>query len=131
MKVIKASSRTTKVAPAEYFTGAVLQDEIGTGAPPSRLRGLSASFSPGARTAWHTHPVSQTLYVLCGSGRVQVEGARRIVINPRDTVSIPPNVKHWHGAAPDRLFIHLAFQEVTNQGAGTGQSHFKIGPGVW
>ena len=82
MKVILESSRSTKLAPDENFTGTVLQDEIVTGAPPSRLRGLSVSFSPGARTGWHTHAVGQTLYVLYGSGRVQTEGAKPIPINP-------------------------------------------------
>jgi quercetin dioxygenase-like cupin family protein len=119
VKVIKASSRTTKVAPEAWFTGTVLQDEVVTGSPPSRLRALSVSFTPGARTAWHTHPVGQTLYVLYGTGRVQMEGGRPIVLNPGDTVLIPPDVKHWHGAAPDRLFIHLAISEVTDDGAGT------------
>jgi quercetin dioxygenase-like cupin family protein len=119
MQVIKASSRVTKVAPAANFTGTMLMDEVVTGTPPSRLRGLSVSFTPGARTAWHTHPVGQTLYVTYGSGRVQMEGSAPIVPSPGDTVLIPPNVRHWHGAAPDRMFIHLAFQEVTDHGAGT------------
>jgi len=119
MKVIKASSRATKMAPAANFTGTVMMDEVVTGAPPSRLRGLSVSFTPGARTAWHTHPVGQTLYVTYGSGRVQMEGHPPIVLSPGDTVLIPPDVRHWHGAAPDRMFIHLAFQEVTDDGAGT------------
>jgi quercetin dioxygenase-like cupin family protein len=94
-------------------------DEIVTGAPPSRLRGLSVSFMPAARTAWHTHPVGQTLYVTYGCGRVQMEGQKPIILNPGDTVLIPPNVRHWHGAAPDRMFTHLAFQENGDDGAGT------------
>lgn len=119
MQVVKASARATKLAPAANFTGTVMQDEVVTGVPPSRLRATSVSFSPGARTAWHTHPVGQTLYVLYGTGRVQKEGERPIVLSPGDTVMIPPNVRHWHGAAPDRLFIHLAISEVTDDGAGT------------
>jgi len=119
MRVIKASSRPTKLAPAENFTGTVMQDEVVTGASPSRLRATSVSFTPGARTAWHTHPVGQTLYVLYGSGRVRMEGGKPIVLSPGDTVLIPPDVKHWHGAAPDRLFIHLAISEVTDAGKGT------------
>ena len=119
MRVIKASSRPTKLAPAENFTGTVMQDEVVTGASPSRLRATSVSFTPGARTAWHTHPVGQTLYVLYGSGRVQMEGGKPIVLSPGDTVLIPPDVKHWHGAAPDRLFIHLAISEVTDARKGT------------
>jgi quercetin dioxygenase-like cupin family protein len=119
MKVIKAASRATRAAPAANFTGTVFMDEVVTGQPPSRLRGLSVSFTPGARTAWHTHPVGQTLYVTYGSGRVQMEGAAPLILSPGDTVLIPPNARHWHGAAPDRMFIHLAFQEVADDGAGT------------
>ncbi len=83
------------------------------------MRATSVSFTPGARTAWHSHPVGQTLYVLYGTGRVQKEGERPIVLTPGDTVQIPPNVKHWHGAAPDRLFIHLAISENTDTGGST------------
>lgn len=108
MKVVKASARPTKMAPAAYFTGTVMQDEVVVGEPPSRMRATSVSFSPGARTAWHTHPVGQTLYVLYGVGRIQKQGEKPVVISPGDTVMIPPNVRHWHGAAPDRLMIHLA-----------------------
>ena len=119
MKVVKAASRPTKQAPAEYFTGTVYMDEVLVGTEPSRMRATSVSFTPGARTAWHTHPVGQTLYVLYGSGRVQKEGEAPIVLSPGDTVMIPPDIRHWHGAAPDRLFIHLALSEVTDTGEGT------------
>lgn len=119
MKVVKASERPTKMAPAEYFTGFVLQDEVVVGTRPSRMRATSVTFNPGARTAWHKHPVGQTLYVLYGSGRICKKGDKPIVINPGDTVVIPPDVVHWHGAAPDRLMIHLAMSEVTDTGQGT------------
>jgi quercetin dioxygenase-like cupin family protein len=119
MKVIKASSRPTKTGSTEYFTGSVLQDEVVVGTPPSRMRATSVTFNPSARTAWHKHPVGQTLYVLYGSGRVCMKGDKPIVINPGDTVLIPPDVVHWHGAAPDRLMIHLAMSEVTDTGQGT------------
>jgi len=119
MKVIRASSRPTKIAPPENFTGTVMQDEVVVGVAPSRLRATSVSFTPGARTAWHSHPVGQTLYVLYGSGRVQMQGAKPIVLSPGDTVQIPPDVRHWHGAAPDRLFIHLAISENASDGGGT------------
>ncbi len=119
MQVVKASARPTKAGPAAYFTGAVLQDEVVVGEAPSRLRATSVTFNPGARTAWHRHPVGQTLYVLYGSGRVCKHGEAPIVINPGDTVVIPPNVVHWHGAAADRLMIHLAMSEVTEAGEGT------------
>jgi len=119
MKVVKASARPTKMAPPEHFTGSVLQDEVVVGTPPSRMRATSVTFNPGARTAWHKHPVGQTLYVLYGSGRVCKKGDKPIVINPGDTVLIPPDVVHWHGAAADRLMIHLAMSEVTDNGEGT------------
>jgi quercetin dioxygenase-like cupin family protein len=119
MKVVKASARPTKLAPAENFTGTVMQDEVVVGVAPSRMRATSVSFTPGARTAWHSHPVGQTLYVLYGVGRIQKKGEPPIVISPGDTVMIPPNVVHWHGAAPDRLMIHLAMSENTDAGAGT------------
>jgi quercetin dioxygenase-like cupin family protein len=118
MKVIRASTRATKFASPENFTGTVFQDEVVNATAPSRVRATSVSFSPGARTAWHTHPVGQTLYVLYGTGRVQKAGEPPIVLSPGDTVIIPPDVKHWHGAAPDHLFIHLAISESGEDGAG-------------
>jgi quercetin dioxygenase-like cupin family protein len=119
MQVVKASARSTKRGPEAWFTGAVLQDEVVAGVPPSRLRATAVTFNPGARTAWHKHPVGQTLYVLYGSGRVCKQGEKPVVINPGDTVMIPPDVVHWHGAAADRLMIHLAMSEVTEAGEGT------------
>jgi quercetin dioxygenase-like cupin family protein len=119
MKIVRASERTTKQAPAAYFTGTVYQDEVVVGVPPSRMRGTVVSFTPGARTAWHRHPVGQTLYCLSGVGRVQREGEAVQALHPGDTVLIPPDVRHWHGAAPDRLFAHLALSEVNDQGEGT------------
>ncbi len=119
MKVIKASARPTKTAPDAYFTGSVLQDEIVAGTPPSRMRATAVTFNPGARTAWHKHPVGQTLYVLYGSGRVCREGEKPVVISPGGPVVIPPDVKHWHGAAADRLMIHLAMSETSDKGEGT------------
>lgn len=119
MKVIRAAARQTKPAPAANFTGMVLQDEVVTGTLPSRLRASVVSFTPGGRTNWHTHPVGQTLYCLSGVGRVQQEGKPVQALHPGDTVVIPPNVRHWHGAAPDRLFAHLAISENGPNGEGT------------
>ena len=109
MKVIRAASRPTKQQPATYFTGTVFADEVVVGTKPSRMRATVVSFTPGARTAWHTHPV----------GQVQRQGEAVQELHPGDTVVIPPDVRHWHGAAPDRLFAHLAMSEVTDSGAGT------------
>ncbi len=119
MKVVRAAARSTKVQPGENFTGTVFADEVVVGTPPSRMRATVVSFTPGARTAWHTHPVGQTLYCLSGAGRVQRDGEPVQELHPGDTVMIPPDVRHWHGAAPNRLFAHLAMSETSDAGAGT------------
>lgn len=119
MKVVRAADRATKPAPGANFTGTVYQDEVVTGIAPSRLRASVVSFTPGARTAWHRHPVGQTLYCLSGIGRVQREGKAVQALHPGDTVLIPPGVRHWHGAAPDRIFAHLAMSENGPGGEGT------------
>jgi quercetin dioxygenase-like cupin family protein len=119
MPVVRASARPTKQAPASNFTGTVYQDEIVVGTTPSRMRASVVSFTPGARTAWHAHPVGQTLYCLSGVGRICFKGEKPQRLNPGDTVMIPPGVLHWHGAAPDRLFAHLAMSENSDAGAGT------------
>ena len=119
MAVLRASSRKTNVQPATNFTGVVFSDEIVAGKAPSRMRASVVSFTPGGRTAWHSHPVGQTLYCLSGAGRIQFEGEQVQEIRAGDTVIIPPNTRHWHGAAPDKLFAHLAMSEQTDQGEGT------------
>jgi quercetin dioxygenase-like cupin family protein len=107
----------SRKAPAEWFTGDVFLDEIGAGAPPSRLRALSVHFAPGARTAWHTHPYGQNIYVTEGVGLCQRRGGPIEVIRPGDRVFFEPGEEHWHGAAPDRFMTHLAMQEVDDQGS--------------
>lgn len=119
MTVLRASNRPTKQQPAANFTGTVFSDEIVQGKSPSRMRASVVSFTPGGRTAWHSHPVGQTLYCLSGAGRVQFEGQQVQELRPGDTVLIPPNTRHWHGAAPDKLFAHLAMSETTDTGEGT------------
>lgn len=119
MEIKRATARATKVGAAEFFTGLVWQDEVIVETPPSRMRALNVSFSPGARTAWHSHPVGQTLYCISGIGRVQLEGDCVQELHPGDTALIPPNTRHWHGAAPDRIFVHLAMSESNDQGEGT------------
>ena len=119
MKVIRSSARKTTLAPASNFTGTVFSDEVVAGTPPSRMRASVVSFTPGARTAWHSHPVGQTLFCLSGAGRVQREGEKVQEIRAGDTVIIPPDVRHWHGAAPDKLFSHLAMSELNDKGEGT------------
>jgi quercetin dioxygenase-like cupin family protein len=119
MTVLRASNRPTKRQPAANFTGTVFSDEIVQGKGPSRMRASVVSFTPGGRTAWHSHPVGQTLYCLSGAGRVQFEAQQVQELRPGDTVVIPPNTRHWHGAAPDKLFAHLAMSETTDKGEGT------------
>ena len=119
MTVLRAGARATKTAPAANFTGTVFNDKIVAPTAPSRMRAAVVSFTPGARTAWHAHPVGQTLYCLSGVGRVQFEGAPVQALHPGDTVVIPPDTRHWHGAAPDRLFAHIALSETTATGGAT------------
>lgn len=112
MKIMQAGSRPTKKAGADWFTGTVWQDPINEAPEPARLRALRVAFEPGARTAWHTHPLGQTLHVLSGLGLVGVRGAAPRRIRPGDTVWIPPHEEHWHGGAPETAMAHLAMQEA-------------------
>ena len=111
MKIHPANSRPTARAPQDYFTGTVWQDPIIATEAPARLAATRVSFEPGARTAWHTHPLGQTLLVLSGLGRVQREGGPIEEIRPGDIVWFPPGEKHWHGAAPDCAMSHVAIAE--------------------
>ena len=119
MEVLAADARPTRRGRADWFTGTVWFDDVAACGPPSRLNVVRVTFEPGARTNWHTHPISQVLYVLSGVGRVQKAGEPVRVLRPGDTVVIGPGERHWHGAAPDRLFVHLAAQETENGSATT------------
>lgn len=119
MEIKRGSGRSTRQAPAVHFVGAVWQDDVAAGAPPSQLRATVVSFAPGARTNWHTHAVHQVLWVLSGVGRVQKRGEKLQVLRPGDTVLIRAGEMHWHGAAPDRLFSHLSMVEAPDQGDAT------------
>ncbi len=116
MKIIRSAERPTRLAPSDKFSGTVYQDEIVVGAAPSTLRATLVSFAPGARTAWHRHSLGQTLYVMQGAGYIQVRGEPAQPIHPGDTVVIPPDVDHWHGARADRLFAHIAMSETVGDG---------------
>jgi quercetin dioxygenase-like cupin family protein len=120
--VVRAGQRQTRRGAAETFTGVVFQDPVVVTEPPSRMGGSVVTFTPGARTAWHSHPVGQTLYCLSGVGRICFKGEKPQVLNPGDVVNIPPDTQHWHGASPDRLFAHLALSEAGEQGQGTSWS---------
>jgi quercetin dioxygenase-like cupin family protein len=111
VKITRCGSVPTRRGPAESFTGTVWQDPVIEAPAPARIRAGRVTFEPGARTAWHTHPLGQTLHVLSGVGRVQTWGEPVREIRPGDTVWIPPDEKHWHGAAPTTSMSHLALQE--------------------
>jgi quercetin dioxygenase-like cupin family protein len=111
MDIHLAGSRPTNRGPQDYFTGPVLQDQIIAAPAPARLVSARVAFEPGARTAWHTHPLGQTLYVVFGIGRVQAKGGPIREIRAGDTVWIPPGEEHWHGASPKNAMVHIAMQE--------------------
>src|SRR3954469_13382668 len=111
MDIKRNGSRPSAKGPAEYFTGAVRVDPLFEAADPARARGASVTFEPGARTAWHTHPLGQTLIVMSGIGRVQRLGGAVEEIRPGDVVWFEPGEKHWHGASPTVAMTHIAIQE--------------------
>jgi len=112
MEIHVAGTFPTKQASADAFTGTVWQDPIVDAPPPARIRANRVTFEPGARTAWHTHPLGQTLHVILGIGRVQTWDGPVREIKAGDTVWIPPGEKHWHGASPTAGMVHIAMQEA-------------------
>jgi quercetin dioxygenase-like cupin family protein len=114
MKVIEAGSQPTKKAPAEWFTGVVWLDPIVEAPEPARVRALTVTFDPSSRTAWHTHPLGQTLHVVSGIGLVGVRNKPPQIIKTGDNVWIPPDEEHWHGATADSSMVHIAIQEALN-----------------
>jgi quercetin dioxygenase-like cupin family protein len=114
---ITRNSLETATGPSDWFTGTVFLDTVATPSAPARLQAASVHFAPGARTAWHTHPLGQTIYVLEGVGRCQRRGGPVEFIRAGDSVFFEPSEEHWHGAAPDRFMTHLAMQEVDDQGS--------------
>ena len=114
MEHFKAGERPTKPASPEYFTGPVFQDPIIQAPDPARVRALRVTFLPGGRTNWHVHPLGQTLYVVSGVGRYQTDGEPIVEIRAGDTIWIPPDERHWHGASPDSAMCHIAIQEALN-----------------
>ncbi|GAA0773016.1 cupin domain-containing protein [Roseibium denhamense] len=111
LTVYEAGSRPTKQANPDYFTGKVWQDPVIEAPGPARVRAVKVTFEPGARTHWHTHPLGQTLVVESGAGFVHLWGQEKLSILPGDVIWIPPNVKHWHGAARHVSLVHLAIHE--------------------
>jgi quercetin dioxygenase-like cupin family protein len=111
MNIIKGGSQPSGKGPDDWFTGAVRIDSPFKASDPARVTGAVVTFEPGARTAWHTHPLGQTLIVTAGFGRAQRWGGPIEEIRPGDIVWFPPGEKHWHGAGPTTAVTHIAIQE--------------------
>jgi quercetin dioxygenase-like cupin family protein len=116
MQIVRNSTETTP-GPSEWFTGTVYIDAVASPSEPARVHAASVHFAPGARTAWHTHPLGQTIWVTEGLGLCQRRGGQIEVIRPGDRVFFEPGEDHWHGAAPNRFMTHLAIQEVDDSGS--------------
>lgn len=112
MEIKRCGSRPSVTPPADYFTGKVRQDPILEAPSPARMRAVSVTFEPGARTAWHTHPLGQTLVVTSGCGLAQTWGGEVQEIRTGDVIWFPPGEKHWHGAGPTTAMTHIAIQEA-------------------
>jgi len=112
MDIKRSGSQPSAKGSADWFTGVVRIDPLFQANAPARAAGNAVTFEPGARTAWHTHPLGQILIVTAGSGRAQREGGPIEEIRPGDVVSFAPGEKHWHGAAPLTAMTHIAIQEA-------------------
>ena len=111
MQITRSGAQPSGKGPAEYFTGTVRIDPLFSAPDPARVAGASVTFEPGARTAWLTHPLGQTLIVTSGLGWVQREGGPVEEVRPGDVVWFPPDEKHWHGATATTAMTHIAIQE--------------------
>jgi quercetin dioxygenase-like cupin family protein len=116
MEITRNGSIPTNPGPSDWFTGTVYLDSLAVPSGPSRLSATSVHFTPGARTAWHTHPNGQTIFVVEGVGLAQRRGGPVEVIRPGDRVFFEPSEEHWHGAAPDRFMTHIAMLQVDDDG---------------
>ena len=135
MEIKRNGSQPSGKGPAGYFTGAVRIDPLFTAPDPARAVGAMVSFEPGARTAWHTHPLGQTLIVTAGCGWAQREGGPVAEIRPGDVVWFPPGEKHWHGATAATAMTHIAIQEkldgkTTDWMEQVGEEQYRAGPGT-
>jgi quercetin dioxygenase-like cupin family protein len=111
MEIKRAGTQASTKGPADWFTGTVRVDPLNQAPDPARAQCASVTFEPGARTAWHTHPLGQTLFVLSGCGSAQRWGGPLEEIRPGDVIWFSPGEKHWHGAAPTTAMTHIAMQE--------------------
>ena len=123
MEIFRAGSTPSGKGSADWFTGTVRIDPMFNPAAPERLQGAHVTFEPGARTAWHTHPLGQTLIITSGIGRVQREGGPIEEVRPGDVVWFAPEEKHWHGASPVNAMTHIALQEVKDGKVVTWMEH--------
>ena len=114
MTIQRPGSQPSAKGPADWFTGAVRIDPLFDRSDPARVAAASVTFEPGARTAWHTHPLGQTLIITSGAGHAQRFGGPREQLRPGDVVSFAPNERHWHGATPTTAMTHIAIQEKLN-----------------
>jgi quercetin dioxygenase-like cupin family protein len=114
MKIIRSGSQPSVTGPEQWFTGKVRIDAPFQATDPAKVGGATVTFEPGARTAWHTHPLGQTLIVTQGRGWLQEEGQEAQALNQGDIAWIPPGVKHWHGASSERAMTHIAIAESEN-----------------
>lgn len=116
MKITRNDLDTAK-GPSDWFSGDVFIDPVAANPDPSKVQAANVHFTPGARTAWHTHPLGQTVFVTEGIGRCQRRGGPVEEIHPGDSVYFEPGEDHWHGAAPNRFMVHLAIQEADESGS--------------
>lgn len=123
MGIYRAGAKPSAVGPADWFTGKVRVDPLFNPAAPERVQGAHVTFDPGARTAWHTHPLGQTLIVTFGRGLVQHDGGPVEEIHPGDVVWFAPDERHWHGASPETGMSHIAIQKVKDGRAVTWMDH--------
>lgn len=114
MELKRAGTQPSSKGPIENFSGSVRIDPLFQAREPGRTSGALVTFEPGARSAWHTHPLGQALIVTAGSGITQCWGEEPVRIRPGDVITCPPGKKHWHGAAPDTAMSHIAIQEALN-----------------
>ena len=133
MDIKRAGSQSSAKGSAEYFTGTVRLDPLFEAPDPARVRGASVTFEPGARTAWHIHPLGQTLIVTAGCGWAQREGGPIEEIRPGDVVWFEPGERHWHGATPTTAMTHIAIQEALDGKAvewmeKVGDADYQRGP---
>jgi quercetin dioxygenase-like cupin family protein len=135
MEIKRIGSQPSSKGPADWFTGTVRIDPLFQANAPARVAGASVTFEPGARTAWHTHPLGQTLIVTSGCGCAQRENGPIEEMHPGDVVWFPPGEKHWHGAAPTTAMTHIAIQEnldgkVVEWMEKVSDEQYQAGPGA-